>query len=208
MFDDIRARYFPTELVPGIIARPVDAGSFWTLIERVPGDVFSSLSDLGNYEMPAARQGRALGLREVYANIHSEHIIFYDAHGEPVGWSTGVMVDPSTFFMSYTGVSPQYRRMGIYSAFLNVFMPYLYEVGYERVTSNHMVNNRAVLIAKLKAGFFITGTLLDERWGAQVSMVYLFHEDRRKGFASAFGLENYSGVPEYFTGEHGEPQNA
>jgi hypothetical protein len=60
-----------------------------------------------------------------------------------------------------------------------------------------MVTNRAVLIAKLKAGFIITGTVLDERWGAQVSMAYFFHEDRREGFARAYSVEHYRGTPEY-----------
>lgn len=56
---------------------------------------------------------------------------------------------------------------------------------------NHMVNNRAVLIAKLKAGFVITGMTLDERYGAQVSLSYLFHADRQAGFERAFSLESY-----------------
>lgn len=42
---------------------------------------------------------------------------------------------------------------------------YLHDLGLERVTSNHMVNNRAILIAKLKSESFVTGMALDERWG-------------------------------------------
>lgn len=62
-----------------------------------------------------------------------------------------------------------------------------------------MVNNRAVLIAKLKAGFVITGTVLDERWGAQAALTYFFYEDRRRGFAQTYSLESYAGTPDYFS---------
>jgi GNAT superfamily N-acetyltransferase len=197
MFDTIRARFFPAELVPGVVARPVDPAAFWTIIETVPGKVFSSSTELGNYILPVARGDRAATLREVYSATHREHIVFYTDTDEAIDWSMGSMIDPSTFFMSYSGVSPHFQRQGIYSAFLKRFLEYLHELGYERVTSNHMVNNRPVLIAKLKAGFFITGLVLDERWGAQVSLTYFFYEDRRAGFANAYGLEHYPGVPEY-----------
>lgn len=84
---------------------------------------------------------------------------------------------------------PVYQRKGIYSAFLDRFLRYLYTLGYERVVSNHQTNNRAVLIAKLKAGFNITAVNLDERWGAQVELTYLFYEDRQRGYERAFALE-------------------
>jgi hypothetical protein len=61
-----------------------------------------------------------------------------------------------------------------------------------------MVNNRPVLIAKLKAGFHIVGLSLDERFGAQVTLAYFSHEDRREGFARAFSLERgYPSPPDY-----------
>jgi hypothetical protein len=69
-------------------------------------------------------------------------------------------------------------------------------LGYERVTSNHMVNNRPVLIAKLKAGFHITGIVLDERYGAQVSLAYFFYPDRREGFARAYSLATFPMPPD------------
>ncbi|MCG8351541.1 MAG: hypothetical protein MI924_27555 [Chloroflexales bacterium] len=101
------------------------------------------------------------------------------------------------FFMAYSGIVPAYQRRGIYGAFLRAFLPYLHALGYERVTSNHMVNNRLVLIAKLKAGFFITGVTLDERYGAQVTLTHFFYPDRRTGFARAYSVEDYSGAPDY-----------
>ncbi len=53
------------------------------------------------------------------------------------------------------------------------------------------LKNRILSSIELKAGFSIEGMVLDERFGAQVGLVYLFHEDRRQGFARAFSLETY-----------------
>lgn len=196
MFEDIRATYFPTELVPGITARAVDEAEVVTVWDRIADAIFPAHGDLGNYVLPVERHAEAAKLRAAQ-QIHSEHIVFYTAADEPVGWSSGVMLDASTFFMAYTGILPEYQRHGIYSSFLKLFLPYLHALGYERVTSNHMVNNRAVLIAKLKAGFYITGMVLDERYGAQVSLTYFFYPDRRTGFARAFSLEDYPYTPDY-----------
>lgn len=197
MFEEERGRHFPAELARGVTARPVDAETLETVLDGIADRVFASLPELGNYEQPKERRGNGRGLYEIHAGTHRERFVFYAEGGEPIGWSTGVMAEPATFFMEYSGILPSYQRGGVYTAFLRALLPYLCDIGYERVTSNHTANNRAVLIAKLKAGFHVTGTLLDERFGAQVSLAYHFHEDRRRGFASAFGLENYGDVPEY-----------
>jgi RimJ/RimL family protein N-acetyltransferase len=90
--------------------------------------------------------------------------------------------------MTSTGILPEYRRRGLYTAFLKGLLSYLYALGYERITSKHQLNNRAVIIAKLRAGFNILGVDADERWGAQVQLGYFFQDDRRRGFERAFSL--------------------
>ncbi len=146
--------------------------------------------------MPNERAARAQALQAVYNTTHREFILCME-EDRCVGWHYGVMIDPSAFLMSYSAVVKSRQRRGIYGAFLKAFLPYLHALGYERVASNHMVTNRLVLIAKLKARFIITGTVLDERWGAQVSLAYFFNEDRREGFARAYSVEHYAGTPEY-----------
>ncbi len=106
------------------------------------------------------------------------------------------MRDSMTFFMTSTGILPAYRRRGIYGAFLGRLLDYLEDLGYERVVSNHQTNNRAVLIAKLKAGFNITAVNLDERWGAQVELTYLIHDDRWRGYERAFSLQSWDLPPQ------------
>ena len=94
--------------------------------------------------------------------------------------------------MRWTGILPAHQRRGIYSRFLRQLLTYLKALGYARVTSSHMVNNRPVLIAKLKAGFIATGMSLDERWGAMLWLTYYLDDRVSDAFRSAFSLEQYS----------------
>jgi len=191
MFDDTRARFFPYEPVPGFVIRASDPAELSPIWAAQAGRAERPFGELGNYEMPAEREWRAERLAAVYAATQHEFFLFATTDGQPAGWATGAMIDASTFFMAWTVVLPEYRRRGLYTAYLGRLLPYLHALGYERVTSNHMVNNRPVLIAKLKAGFVITGMVLDERYGAQVALSYFFHPDRRVGFARAYSLADF-----------------
>lgn len=188
MFEKTRATFFPVELVPGVVAKSVGSAEIDRVWTELAGKIFSPLASLGNFETPPSRLKSAEALKGVWRETHHEYIVFYD-DTRPIGWSSGALLEPATFFMAYSGVLSEYRRQGVYSAFLEVFLRYLGALGYERVTSNHMLNNRAVLIAKLKAGFVVSGMVLDERYGAQVALTYFCHTDRAEGFARAFGLE-------------------
>ncbi len=190
MFEPIRATFFPYELAPGIRAIPVtDAAAFWAQAVPLLEAIFPPFSQLGAYTLPAEREPRLNALGQAFAQSHHERFLFQTTTGEAIGFSYGDLRDRETFFMTSSGVLPAYQRQGLYSRFLRRFLSYLHLVGYERVVSNHQPNNRAVIIAKLKAGFNVTAVNLDERWGAQVELTYLFAEDRRRGFARAFSLD-------------------
>jgi hypothetical protein len=93
--------------------------------------------------------------------------------------------------MEWSGILPNYRRRRLYSQFLEALIPYLTALGLERITSNHMGNNRPVLIAKLKAGFIITGVTLDERHGMLVWLAKFLVPNRERGFERAFSLGRF-----------------
>ncbi len=190
MFDELRAQFFPYELKPGITAYCLtNTAAFWNEAGSLMNAIFPPYATLGAFRQPEERAAKSELLARLFAQAHHEYFVFRSAGGEPVGYSYGDMRDRATFFMTSSGVLPQYQQQGLYSGFLKRFLSYLYALGYERVVSNHQTNNRAVIIAKLKAGFNVTAVNLDERWGAQVELTYLFHEDRRQGYASAFSLE-------------------
>lgn len=197
-FAEIRRAHFPAPLAAEVTVKPVDGRVLWEVSSELDQEIETPFAELGLYQMPSERRQKTKRLRQRYGRIHHEHFVFYDAADEPVGWSYGHMVDADTFFMSWSGVAKDYQRRGIYTAFLRALLPYLRALGYERVTSKHMVNNRPVLIAKLKAGFHIVGLSMDERVGAQVTLAYFFREDRRDGFVEAFSLErSYPTPPAY-----------
>jgi len=50
------------------------------------------------------------------------------------------------------------------------------------VRSRHVTENRAVQIAKLKLGFYITGSEYSEEYGFLVRMTYFLQEERLKLF--------------------------
>lgn len=86
------------------------------------------------------------------------------------------------------GLIPAFRRRGIYTAFLKQLSVYLRTIGYERLATTHHPNNRAALIADLKAGF-IVGLELHESHGSIVKTACFLHDDRRRGFEQAFNAE-------------------
>ena len=98
------------------------------------------------------------------------------------------MEDNETFFIDTVGLVPAFRNRGIYTAFLKQLIAYLGAMGYERLTTSHHPNNRAVMIAELKAGFNIVGLELHESCGPLIKMAYFFHDDRRESFKHVFSL--------------------
>lgn len=189
MFEDVRAQYYPHPIGDGIIVKPIATRSdFFDITGALFDGVFTPFDELGSYSLPQERGANLTPLRQAFAGTHHEYFVFYD--GDTVaGWSYGEMHDPETYFMANTAVLPAYQRRGIYSAYLSHFIQYLTALGYERITSTHQPNNRAVLMAKLKAGFVLSGMILDERWSAQVQMTYHVYPDRQRGFERAFSLE-------------------
>jgi GNAT superfamily N-acetyltransferase len=193
VFDDIRQQFFPVQLLPEItLCSEADRAAFYQQIGPLMSQVFTPFDTLGAYVMPNDRWQALSPLRQAFAHTHHEQFILYNQVGDPVGWSYGDMLDSETFFMTNSAILPAYRRRGIYTAFLMHLLTYLAALGYERVTSKHQTNNRAVIIAKLRAGFNILGVDLDERWGAQVELGYFFHSDRQRGYERAFALEAWS----------------
>jgi RimJ/RimL family protein N-acetyltransferase len=188
MFEQQRTAYFPVELPSGVIARPVDYETYAPIRKALFDSVFPHWSTLPRYQLPPERRAQVVRLTKLFRKTHHERFVFYDSD-TPVGWSMGHMDDPITFRMNNSGLLPDYRRRGIYTAFTRRLLDYLKALGYERVTSDHHPTNRAILIAKLRLGFNLSGQWLSEDGGAVVRLTYYFYEDRFQGFERAFGME-------------------
>ena len=185
-FDEIRSEFFPYEPTSEYTVRAVNAETVFNVFDRLAGEVFSPMAELGlaPFQTPPAP------LAETW-NVHSERFVFYNSDDEPIGWSISEQREPDTLFMIWTGVVPAHQNKGLYSSFLRHYLDYAKALGYARVTSNHMVNNRRVLVAKLKAGFVAAGMSLDERWGAMIWLTCHLDDELAATYRSAFSLENY-----------------
>ena len=102
--------------------------------------------------------------------------------GKMIGWSYGWQdsVHVGDFYMAGSLVLPDYRLNGLYSKLVQKILEITRKEGFGAVRSRHICINNAVLIAKLKLGFFINGFEQDETMGTLVRMIYLHNELRRK----------------------------
>ncbi len=192
MFLMQREKFFPLHFNPDIRLAAVSAAEFWKEANQIADQTFTPFAQLGLYESPLERQNQARHLLELRHALPHEYFLFRHRQERVIGWSFGYLRGQADFFMSWSGVLPAFQRQGIYSAFLNQLLPFLKEVGYQRVVSKHMVNNNPVLIAKLKAGFIFTGFSMDEQLGAQLHLTYYFYPDQEDGFERAFSLDNFN----------------
>lgn len=188
MLEQIRSNHFPATLTETITVTSVTASAFYEAVGQISGQIFAPLSSLGLYAPAKTPKSMAQDLAK---QILYEYFVFYDDKEEPIGFSSGCLQDVYTFFMEWSGILPAYQRQGLYATFLAKLLAYLKELGIERVTSNHMGTNRPVLIAKLKAGFNVTGVTLDERWGMQVWLTCFLTKERQQGFERAFSLDHF-----------------
>ena len=188
MVKKIRSAHFPARLTDEYTVTAVSRQTFNEVIGQISGQIFTSMAELGLYNPPSPTSDLAKKLAQ---QIHNECFVFYNAGGDPVGFSAGKVTDGQTFFMEWSGILPAHQRRGLYSSFLTNLIPYLKELGIERITSNHMGTNRPVLIAKLRAKFVITGVTLDERHGMLVWLTRFLEPLRQEGFKSAFSLDSF-----------------
>lgn len=189
LFAKEREKYFPMHLPQNTIAKQVRMQEFFDVQDALEPIVFPESEQTKRwFSLPSERREAKKRLYTLQRMSHQEAVIFYDGD-KAVGWSAGRMTGSSEFMMDDTGILPDYQGKGIYSAFLKLYMPYLRDCGYERVVSYHSPTNRAVLIAKLKAGFNISAMELREHAGASVKLVYFLHQDRLLTFEDVHSLE-------------------
>ncbi len=101
------------------------------------------------------------------------------AGDELVGWSCGWMERGNIFYMANSGVTAPYRRRGIYAALLAAVREHALSEGAITLRSQHSVVNNPVIIAKLRAGFHVSGLSQCARMGTLLELSLHFSEERR-----------------------------
>ena len=83
------------------------------------------------------------------------------------------------FHMINSGVAPEERRRGVYSELVRLAVENATSRGYVAILSRHSASNSAVIVAKLKLGFFVSGFEYSEVYGPLVRLTFLPGELRR-----------------------------
>lgn len=102
----------------------------------------------------------------------------YDGE-ELVGWSIGHMERGDIFYVAHSGVVAAYRRRGIYAALMNAMHEHALSQGAIAMRSQHSVVNNAVIIAKLRAGYHVSGLSQSARMGALLELTLNFSAERQ-----------------------------
>ena len=87
-----------------------------------------------------------------------------------VGWSCGWMERGRVFYMANSGVIESHRRQGIYTALLDAVRKHALSEGAITLRSQHSVMNNPVVIAKLRAGFNVSGLSQSAQMGMLVEL--------------------------------------
>ena len=101
-------------------------------------------------------------------------------NGELVGWSKGVQETHEQFFVMNSAVFEAFRRKGVYTELIRTINEKAMELGFQRIHSTHMISNNAVIIAKLKQGFRITGFECSDYMGMLVHLTYFSNPKRNE----------------------------
>jgi GNAT superfamily N-acetyltransferase len=88
---------------------------------------------------------------------------------ELVGWSYGWMERSNVLYMANSGVLASHRGRGIYMALLDAMREYASTEGAWAIRSQHSVLNNPVIIAKLRAGFHVSGLMQSAHMGSLAS---------------------------------------
>ena len=96
-----------------------------------------------------------------------------------IGWTFASPEGTSLLYMVNSGVAPAERQKGIYSELARMVIEHARLRGYVAILSRHAANNNAVIVAKLKLGFFVSGFEYSEVYGPLVRLTFLLGELRR-----------------------------
>ena len=148
--------------------------AFSALTEEAFSDYEPSelLTDVANQEA-AAKRGTANAAGEGALRIGAFRV------DSLVGWTFALPEGTSHLYMINSGVAPAERHQGIYSELVRLVIEHAKSRGYVAIVSRHAANNNAVIIAKLKLGFFVSGFEYSEVYGPLVRLTFLVGELRR-----------------------------
>lgn len=137
--------------------------------DYVPSELLTAVAN----EESAARPGVRKGYPESAIRIGA-------FRGDALlGWTFATPEGASQLHMVNSGVALAERRKGIYSELVRRVIEHARSNGYVAIQSRHAANNNAVIVAKLKLGFHVSGFEYSEVYGPLVRLTFLIGKLRR-----------------------------
>ena len=126
----------------------------------------------------AGERHRARARRRTFRPEYALRVAAF--HGDDlVGWSYGWQDGADRFYMALSAVAPDHRRRGLYSRMVETIIMETRAAGFAEISSRHRPDNHAVLIAKLRLGFVITGYETSATFGDLVRLTLPLTAARR-----------------------------
>ncbi|MBT8492956.1 MAG: hypothetical protein KJO07_07830 [Deltaproteobacteria bacterium] len=154
----------------------VDHDAYWKLHaeemrEHFPEEVFVDTGKLRTADV-VRKQAERARRRDDHP---LRNFIVVRKDGSPAAQFCGEEKSSDVYRMWHSNVHGDHRRQGLYRTIVAATLQYTGELGYGSVVSEHAPGNNPVLIAKLKAGFRITGLDVTPMVGVSVHLTY-FHD--------------------------------
>lgn len=164
------------DLGGGYRARPIALDTYRAACARLEGQIFGGGS-LYDFD-PPSKAPPPPGETFAWGISAGEDLI---------GWSFAHQKDERTVSMADTGMLPEHQGRGLYTRLLPHLLDTFRDAGYTLVQSHHRATNNAVIIPKLRAGFFIQGLNLYEG-GLNVALTLSLDHTYREAMHVRSGL--------------------
>ncbi|WP_235693052.1 GNAT family N-acetyltransferase [Deinococcus aquaedulcis] len=134
------------DLGGGYHARPISLAEYRAACARLEDQIFGGNS-LYAFD-PPTRDAPPLGNAWNWGVYRGDELI---------GWHHAHARDERTVYMADTGILPAHQGQGLYTRLLPHLLAAFRAAGFTLVQSHHRATNNAVLVPKLRAGFFLQG---------------------------------------------------
>lgn len=177
-------------IIPGQITENLPAGfsikesvreEFWKLVESEQEKVFmnNELIFRANEIISKEEMDKVKSLNSHLPRSFEYYLLLLH-EGKLAGWSWGRQDSIDSFYMVNSAVLPEYRGRGLYSRLMEAILEKTTSLGFQRIWSRHNMTNNAIIIPKLKRGFFVTGTELSDLFGVLIHLSYFTSQTRQK----------------------------
>jgi ribosomal protein S18 acetylase RimI-like enzyme len=154
---------------------------FWPLFHNYRPQLFNDSFHYAPFDVQTEyEKEQSVQLRANLKDKINIHLVAFNDENELIGWSSSFQKSAHELYMMNSAIFPEYRRTGLYSRLVHDVLELAEEYGFQTVTSNHVTTNNAVIIAKLKLGFCISGIELTDDFGTLVKLTKHLNETRDK----------------------------